>query len=60
MPINDDVRTGETVAAILKNIQTGKKWTIGGAPPTETKHKIEVKITNLTTGEVYSYEKVTK
>ena len=50
-PLDDDVRTGETVSAILRNVETGEKRVIESA-----KYKIEVTVTDLRTGEVHKYE----
>ena len=49
--INDDMNCGETVAAILRDAKTGAKRVISKA-----KYKVEIKITDLTTGAVHTFE----
>lgn len=50
--VNDKLNTGETVSAVLRKVQTGEKQVTDEKP----KYKVEVKITNLDTGEIHSYE----
>lgn len=57
---NDDIKMGETIAAILQNVETGEKRVIDNntAPKTEAKYKIEVKMTNLQTGAITRHEEI--
>ena len=58
MTINEKLKTGETVGAVLTNAKTGEKRFVGGAPTpkAEPRYKVEVKITDLKTGEIHKYE----
>ncbi len=58
MTINEKLSTGETVGAVLTNVKTGKKTVVGGAPSPkkEARYKVEVKVTDLLTGEIHKYE----
>jgi hypothetical protein len=56
--INDEMKTAETVSAILKNALTGEETVIDGnsVPKSEPTYKYEIKITNLKTGDVRTIE----
>ncbi len=58
MTINEKLNAGETVGAVLTNVKTGKKTVVGGAPPPkkEARYRIEIKVTDLLTGEIHKYE----
>ena len=56
MTINEKMNAGETVSAVLTNAKTGKKRVVGGAPKKGLRYKVEVKITDLQTGEIHKYE----
>lgn len=51
--VNEKISAGETVAAVLRNVETGVKRIVDNAGP---KYKVEVIVTNLETGEKHSYE----
>ena len=55
MPINEKINAGETVGAVLTNVKTGEKTVVGGAPK-EPRYKVEVKVTDLQTGEIHRFE----
>ena len=55
--INDKMETAETVSAVLTNAKTGQKRIIEeNSPQAKAKYRIEVKVTNLETGEVQTYD----
>lgn len=58
MAINEKLNAGETVGAVLTNVKTGKKTVVGGAPSPkkEPRYRVEVKVTDLETGEIHRYE----
>lgn len=57
--INDKMNLGEMVSAVLTNAKTGEKRVIDEKGlRKEAKYRVEVKVTNLETGEVHTYEQL--